>query len=141
MRDGELRCDVTDRGIPADAQRMILTAASRAGMSVGEWLNEVILDAAADEGVQDLRDVFQERTPSRLSGHPDFAAICSRIDELTAKVRSLQGMSDMSARTEANRGGIDPEQQQAIFDQLSELLKMDDGRRTTEDGWKRSAAR
>jgi hypothetical protein len=47
----------------------------------------------------------------------------------------------MSARTEANRGGIDPEQQQAIFDQLSELLKMDDGRRTTEDGWKRSAAR
>jgi hypothetical protein len=132
---------VTDRGIPADAQRMILTAASRAGMSVGEWLNEVILDAAADEGVQDLRDVFQERTPRRRSGNPDFATICSRIDELTAKVRSLQGMSDMSARTEANRGGIDPEQQQAIFDQLSELLKMDDGRRTTEDGWKRSAAR
>ena len=67
MRDVELRCDVTDRGIPADAQRMILTAASRAGMSVGEWLNEVILDAAADEGVQDLRDVFQERTPRRRS--------------------------------------------------------------------------
>jgi hypothetical protein len=134
---------VTDRGIPADAQRMILTAASRAGMSVGEWLNEVILDAAADEGVQDLQDVFQERTQRRRSGKPDFAAICSRIDELTAKVRSLQGMStaDLSAGTGANRGGIDPEHQQAIFDQLSELLEMKDGRPTTEDGWKRSAVR
>jgi hypothetical protein len=127
IRDRELRCDVTDRGIPAAAQKMILTAASRAGMSVGEWLNEVILDAAAEEGVQELRDVFQDRMERRRSGNLGFATICSRIDDLTAKVRSLsqsKSALDVSAGTGASRSGIDPEQQQAIFDQLSDLLKM-----------------
>jgi len=118
---------VTDRpeGIPADAQKMILTAASRAGMSVGEWLNAVILDAAADEGVQELRDVF--RTQRRAPRNLDFAAICSRIEDLSAKVRSLSQSNptlDRSAGPGANGSVIDPDQQQAIFDQLSDLLHM-----------------
>ena len=111
--------------VPPDAQRMIKTAADRAGMSVGEWLNEVILDAASDEGVKNLRAVFQERTGKPKSGNHDYASIYSRLDTIAAKIEMLsQGGFDPEIPEEGEIRGthIAPDQQTAIFDQLSELL-------------------
>jgi hypothetical protein len=115
------------QAIPDDAQKMIKTAASRAGMPVSEWLNAVILDAAADEGVKRLRNVFHDRAGTSKPAKYDYASIYSRLDVIAAKIESLtQGGSAFDGAGPA-RGGtaiIDPDQQDAIFDRLSDLLDM-----------------
>ena len=113
--------------IPGDAQKMIKAAASRAGMSVSEWLNEVILDAAADEGVKNLRHVFQNHTGKRKYENYDFASIYSRLDDIAAKIEMLsQGNSPSEFFDEpvASKTNVDSRQQKAIFDRLSDLLHM-----------------
>ena len=104
---------------------MIKVAADRAGMSVGEWLNEVILDAAADEGVKNLRAIFQEGAGKPKSKNYDYASIYSRLDTIAAKIEMLsQGGVDLDIPEvrEIHSARIEPDQQTAIFDQLSELL-------------------
>ena len=113
--------------IPKDAQKMIEAAASRAGMSVSEWLNEVILDAAADEGVKNLRNIFQDRAGKRKYENYDFASIYSRLDDIAAKIEFLsQGNSafEMPEEPPASKANADSRQQKAIFDRLSDLLHM-----------------
>jgi hypothetical protein len=111
--------------VPEDAQRMIKTAASRAGMTVSEWLNAVILDAAADEGVKQLRNVFQDRAEKSKQAN-DYASIYSRIDAIAAKIESLSQGSPASAVSLPADGAalIDPAQHDAIFDRLVDLLEM-----------------
>jgi uncharacterized protein (DUF1778 family) len=75
--------------ISPDARKMIEDAASRAGMSVSEWLNEVILDAAADEGVKPARFVFKEHQATPTSPKLDLASIYSRLDDLAEKIAHL----------------------------------------------------
>lgn len=113
--------------VPEDAQKMIKTAASRAGMTVSEWLNAVILDAAADEGVRQLRNVFQDPGESSKRAYHDYASIYSRIDAIAAKIESLsQGRSavEVPSPPADDAAPIDPAQQDAIFDQLSDLLEL-----------------
>lgn len=124
-----MRCDVIRKRptIPEDAQKMIKTAASRAGMPVSEWLNAVILDAAADEGVKRLRNLFDDRPEKPKPGKYDYATIYSRLDVIAAKIESLsQGSPGFDVARPAANGSaiIDPDQQEAIFDRLSDLLDM-----------------
>jgi len=74
--------------ICAEARTMVEAAASRAGMSVCDWLNEVILEAAEREGVRLAPYVFQE--PQPLVRKPvDFDALHSRIDGLAQKIELI----------------------------------------------------
>jgi hypothetical protein len=111
--------------VPEDAQKMIKTAASRAGMTVSEWLNAVILDAAADEGVKQLRNVFQDRAEGSKRAN-DYASIYSRLDVIAAKIESLSQSSPAFEVPPPAEGAalVDPAQQDAIFDRLSDLLEM-----------------
>jgi hypothetical protein len=113
--------------VPEEAQKMIKTAATRAGMTVGEWLNAVILDAAADEGVRQLRHVFQDPDEISERANRDYASIYSRIDAIAAKIESLsQGRSDFEVPSPPADGAapVDLAEQDAIFDQLSDLLEL-----------------
>jgi localization factor PodJL len=88
-------------GIPADARKMVNMAARRTGLSVGEWLNSVILDAAAEEGVRPVQRVFKERgeTPNPTKG--EIASIYSRLDDIAKKIERLeQGDINMAALQE-----------------------------------------
>lgn len=142
----ELRCDVIRRRetIPLEAQKMIKTAASRADMSVTEWLNAVILDAAADEGVKRLRNVFDDRAEQPKVKARDFASIYSRIDEIAAKIESLAQGHPAFDEPEPHTGGrseIGASQQRAIFDQLSDLLHLQPPDEwESDDGYRRKSA-
>ena len=130
--------------ISEDARRMIKAAASRAGMTVSEWLNEVILDAAADEGVKNLRNVFEDPAERPRRQNIDFDTIYSRLDEIAARIESLShGNSGYEPAWEGQRSQIDPVQQRAIFDQLSDLLHIPapDARPPANGYWRKPAMR
>ena len=48
-------------GVRPDARETAREAARRAGMSVGEWLNTVILDSADEEGVGLTRPTYDDQ--------------------------------------------------------------------------------
>jgi hypothetical protein len=75
--------------ISPDARKMIETAASRAGMSVSKWLNQVIIEAATDEGVKPVRFVFQEHQAPLNPAKINLASIHSRLADLAEKVEHL----------------------------------------------------
>lgn len=109
-----------DAEIPPDARQMIDAAASRAGMTVAEWLNAVILDAAADEGVKQARYVFKEPAKRKKA---DLTLLYSRLDDLAEKVELLAqtnlGQTRAEERSEQTASFDGP--QHVTFDQLSEL--------------------
>jgi localization factor PodJL len=78
------------KGIRPDARETAREAARRAGMSVGEWLNTVILDSADEEGV---------RMSRRSRGYDDeddddqLFAIHERLDQLSDQFDRLQHRS------------------------------------------------
>jgi len=137
----ELRCDVIRTGaeISPDARQMIEAAASRAGMTVVEWLNAVILDAAADEGVKLARYVFKEPTKRKKA---DLTLLYSRLDDLAEKVELLAqtnlGQSSAEERSEqtASFDGL----QHMTFGQLSELAHTTRVRPSTARTHRRMAA-
>ena len=72
--------------ISEDARRMIAKAASQAGMSVSDWLNGVILEAASRQGVSELHEVFHEDSqPEQV----DFRPIFARLDQLADRIQAL----------------------------------------------------
>ena len=74
--------------ICAEARIMVEAAASRAGMSVCDWLNEVILAAAQREGVRLAPYVIKESKPA-VTKPVDVAALHSRINGLAQKIEFL----------------------------------------------------
>jgi localization factor PodJL len=70
------------RGVRAEARDTARAAARRAGMSVGDWLNTVIIESAADDGV----------LPGDMDGASDdldLAAINDRLDRLTRQLERI----------------------------------------------------
>ena len=121
--------------ISENARRMIGQAASHAGMSVSDWLNEVILEAASREGVSELHEVFPE--PSQQPEQVDFRPIFARLDRLAHTIQALSQetadeMADGAADDEfatapfAPPAAARPNRERAIFDQLSALLQLPD---------------
>jgi localization factor PodJL len=75
------------KGIRPDARETAREAARRAGMSVGEWLNSVIVDSAFEEGVR-LRRRYE---PDDDDAEEDnLSGVHQRLDELA---RQLEHMS------------------------------------------------
>src|SRR5689334_6622831 len=73
------------KGIRPDARETAREAARRAGMSVGEWLNTVILDSADEEGVRLSRQAYEDEDDS-----DQLFAVHERLDELTRQLDRLQ---------------------------------------------------
>src|SRR5262247_2270325 len=67
------------KGVGIDARETAREAARRAGLSVGEWLNSVIIDSA--DGGQDGHLTDQEAE--------NFSAIRQQLDALTARVGTM----------------------------------------------------
>jgi formyltetrahydrofolate synthetase len=109
-----------DAEISSDARQMIQTAASRAGMTVAEWLNAVILDAAADEGVELARYVFKEPAKRKKA---DLTLLYSRLDDLAEKVELLAqtNLGSPPADERSKRAASFDGPQHVTFRQLSEL--------------------
>jgi hypothetical protein len=80
---------------------MVRAAARRTGLSVGDWLNSVILDAAAEEGVPPVQRVFKDRVETPIPAKDEMASICSRLDDIAKKIDRLeQADNNVIARVE-----------------------------------------
>jgi localization factor PodJL len=73
------------KGIRPDARETAREAAHRAGMSVGEWLNTVILDSADEEGIRLSRRGYDDEDDS-----DQLFAVHERLDGLTRQLERLQ---------------------------------------------------
>ncbi len=77
------------KGIPADARETAREAARRSGMSVGEWLNSVIIDSAVDEGVRPVRRAYAEPEEDSYPDDENLAGVHDRLDALTRQLERL----------------------------------------------------
>ena len=71
------------KGIRPEARETAKEAARRSGVSLGEWLNSVIIDQAAQEGVQALSLVDEDSNGS------DIATVNERLDDLTHRIEQM----------------------------------------------------
>ena len=74
------------KGIRPDARETAREAARRAGMSVGEWLNAVILDSAVEEGVRPRGRAYADDDDS---DDDTLFGVHERLDELTRQLERL----------------------------------------------------
>jgi localization factor PodJL len=82
------------KGIDPEARETAREAARRSGLSVGQWLNTVILDQAADEGIaQPFDDGGAYREDPRGEGlrGEGLASINQRLDDLSRQLDLLAG--------------------------------------------------
>jgi localization factor PodJL len=83
------------RGVGPEAREVARDAARRSGLSVGEWLHSLIIDAAADDGstAGDYLDPAPPRPAAHLQPHRNddlrFGAIRRDIDELKWQIDRL----------------------------------------------------
>jgi localization factor PodJL len=73
------------KGIRPDARETAREAARRAGMSVGEWLNTVIIDSADEEGIRAGRRAYAEDE----ADEDELFGVHERLDELTRQLERL----------------------------------------------------
>ena len=92
------------RGLRPEVREAARQAARRAGVPVGEWLNEIIIDSAAEEGVYPA-PAAPETPPAQQvedqQAHDDLAAIKKRLEELSRQLDRLsQPLPGAEAATE-----------------------------------------
>jgi hypothetical protein len=91
--------------IHPEAREMVRMAARRAGFSVREWLNSVIIEAAKEAGVPTVPRLFEEFDEPLPSHKHNLAALHSRLDDLAAQIEWLaQGYPHLSGGMA--RGGM-----------------------------------
>ncbi|HEY4819422.1 MAG TPA: hypothetical protein VIH62_01185, partial [Xanthobacteraceae bacterium] len=73
------------KGIDPEARYTAREAARRSGVSVGQWLNSVILEQAADEGI----GFDSDESGARQYDSEDLAAINERLDDLRHQLQLL----------------------------------------------------
>lgn len=98
------------KGIRPEARETAREAARRSGMSLGDWLNTVILDKAAEHGIAPEQDEIDE---------DELGSVHERLDELTHKIERL------------NRSGpaaYAPKRARGESDQLAQLISRLDHR-------------
>ena len=71
------------KGIRPEARETVKEAARRSGVSLGEWLNSVIIEQAAQEGVQALSLVDED------SDSEEISTVNQRLDDLTRRIEQL----------------------------------------------------
>jgi localization factor PodJL len=86
------------RGIRAETRDTAREAARRSGMSVGEWLDSVVVDSAAEEGIRPAaprRRHHEDDDFADFDRHPtdDIHGVHDRLDELTRHLDRLSRAS------------------------------------------------
>lgn len=110
MRSGGLH--FTD--IRPEDRKMVTAAARRSGLSVSQWLDAVIVEAAAKQGVSLARSASENREQEQSYNEPTITAVHKRLDDLAEKI-------DQSAKY--SRSLPEP---MAHFDTRILLLRLED---------------
>src|SRR4051812_38263220 len=77
------------RGIDDETRAAALAAARRSGLSVSEWLNEIIAEHAGEEGVFTRRE-----DDSEFEGEDDSdRAVAAAVERLTRRIRAMDEAS------------------------------------------------
>jgi localization factor PodJL len=122
------------KGVRRHARETAQEAARRSGMSVGEWLDTVIIDSAVADGVdppaealddERYRDNVQPRRPRyadydsrhRRPSEDDFAAVHDRLETLSLQLDQLARANSEAARMPAR----EEETPRRIGDAISRL--------------------
>jgi len=102
------------KGIRPEARETAREAARRSGMSLGDWLNSVILNQAADDGVQ---------APSRYVDDEadEIASVHQRLDDLTRRIEQATRSKGPEAYA-PKRSRNDTDQIAALIDRLDRRL-------------------
>jgi localization factor PodJL len=95
------------KGIRPEARETAKEAARRSGVSLGEWLNSVIIQQAEQEGVQALSLVDEDADGG------DIAAVHERLDDLTRRIEQL---------TRSGPEAYAPKRSRNESDQIAELI-------------------
>ena len=95
------------KGIRPEARETAKEAARRSGVSLGEWLNSVIIEQAAQEGVQALSLVDED------SDSEEISTVNQRLDDLTRRIEQL---------TRSGPAAYAPKRTRNEPDQLTELI-------------------
>ncbi len=98
------------KGIRPEARESAREAARRSGLSLGDWLNSVIINSAAHEGVEPRADADDY---ADASDDGDLSSVHERFDELSRRIDRL-GRSGPAAYA--------PRKARADPDQLAELI-------------------
>ena len=72
------------KGVRPEARETAREAARRSGMSLGEWLNSVILQQAEEDGLHPGRDHDDDE-----SGAQDLAGVHQRLDDITRRLEQF----------------------------------------------------
>ena len=97
------------KGIRPEARETAKEAARRSGVSLGEWLNSVIIEQAAQEGVQELSLVDEDTDSEEIS------TVNQRLDDLTRRIEQLTRSGPAAYAPKRTRTRNEP-------DQLTELI-------------------
>jgi hypothetical protein len=111
--------------LSADTRRMIEAAAERAGLSVGDWLNAVILDAAAEEDSSAPPPKFKEQRVPVKRVAIDIDAIHVRLDDLAAKIELLaksQVAEVAPVRAKSPKTAVQRRDTEGFVERLAELV-------------------
>lgn len=96
------------KGIRPEARETAKEAARRSGMSLGEWLNSVILHQAAEDGV---------RAPQRADDDDDsdgeLTTVHQRLDDLTRRIETF---------TRSGPAAYAPKRSRDEADKIAELI-------------------
>ena len=95
-------------GIRPRARETARAAARRSGMTVGEWLNSVIIEQAAEEGIRPLHAGIGDPDPDRAD--EELAAINNRLADLTRQLDRIErgGAGALLSRERAERSAERP---------------------------------
>ena len=119
------------KGIRPQARLTAKEAARRSGLSVGEWLNSVIIESAIEEGVrpggrrpiyEDDLDVVGDEFERRLPLDDDDAALAAVNERLEGLTRQLQHLARLGAAPEPSRSTAkDEEDSQRVAHAIERL--------------------
>lgn len=105
------------QGIRPEARESAREAARRSGVSLGDWLNSVIIDSAGQEGVAPRQPAHED---DEFFDDGDLASVHARFDELARRIDRL-GRSGPAAYA-PRRARADPEQIAELIERLDRRL-------------------
>ena len=104
------------KGIRPEARETAKEAARRSGMSLGEWLNSVILQQAAEDGVQAPPLGYDDDD----SGGDDLSTVLQRLDDLTRRIEQFTRTGPAAYAPKRSRN--DPDQIADLIARLDRRL-------------------
>src|ERR1700719_3651499 len=87
------------KGIRPEARETAKEAARRSGVSLGEWLNSVILHQAAEDGVASPSLAYDDDD----SDSPELFAVHQRLDDLSRRIEQFTRTGPAAYAAKRNR--------------------------------------